>query len=203
MSISTTWFGGVGLAGVGAQLSPIIWPCWMGPMKFPFGWTCFFEGLINVRKLWNSQGNEFEMYPYYVPNPKKKKHKNHRPNFHLLVGSRSMQVFFRECMYTCTPKFSPLFVTFFFFRWSATIFLRIFHRPRAGWTGATRQDHWWLRSEVFLMACTYRSLRMSSCFALSVMYFCMSVGPWAKKNDLYKTHLRKPTSPNVDTPQAS
>lgn len=89
--------------------------------------------------------------------------------------------FFRECMYSCTPKFSPLFVTLFFSRWSATIFLRIFHRPRAGWSGATRQDHWWLRSEVFLMACTYRSLRMSSCFALSVIYFCMFVDPWAKK----------------------
>ena len=72
MSIWTTWFGGVGSAGVGPWLPPF-WPCGMGPMKFPFGWTCFFEGLINVRKLWNSQGYEFEMYPYYVPNPKKKK----------------------------------------------------------------------------------------------------------------------------------
>lgn len=133
----------------------------------------YIEGLINVMKLWTSQGNEFEMYPY-VPNRKKITFQTY------FLGSGSMWVFSGVYVQLHPKVFASFSVTLFSLKrydfstdfQSATCGVNWCYTPRPLVIGV------W---GVFFMACTCRSLRMSSCFALSVIYLSMFVDPWAKQ----------------------
>ena len=158
----------------------------------------------------------YNIYIYtWTSPPLKRKITFSKPIF--LWGSK--RLVFGECVYNAvasTKKFhrvlpwaqlgsrssrlSPLFLS----RRKCYVgsFLRIFPsaapRSRLWWSGAIGQDHWseWVLRCFWWLALAH-TLRMSSCFALSVIYICMlTLGTkWPVQNS-----LRKPGS-LISTPQ--